>query len=74
MSRREALTSAEIYKIMNELAARGMAIIMISSEMPEIVNMCDRILVMNDGKITGELDRSEFDQEKILHYVFAEDE
>ena len=65
---------AEIYKIMNELAARGMAIIMISSEMPEIVNMCDRILVMNDGKITGELDRSEFDQEKILHYVFAEDE
>ena len=64
----------EIYKIMNELAARGMAIIMISSEMPEIVNMCDRILVMNDGKITGELDRSEFDQEKILHYVFAEDE
>ena len=65
---------AEIYKIMNELAAKGMAIIMISSEMPEIVNMCDRILVMNDGKITGELDRSEFDQEKILHYVFAEDE
>lgn len=65
---------AEIYKIMNELAAKGMAIIMISSEMPEIVNMCDRILVMNDGKITGELDKSEFDQEKILHYVFAEEE
>lgn len=64
---------AEIYKIMNELAAKGMAIIMISSEMPEIVNMCDRILVMSEGKITGELDRSEFDQEKILHYVFAED-
>lgn len=65
---------AEIYKIMNELAARGMAIIMISSEMPEIVNMCDRIIVMSEGKITGELDKSEFDQEKILHYVFAEDE
>lgn len=64
---------AEIYKIMNELAAKGMAIIMISSEMPEIVNMCDRIIVMNDGKITGELDKSEFDQERILHYVFAED-
>ena len=63
---------AEIYKIMNELAAKGMAIIMISSEMPEIVNMCDRIIVMNDGKITGELDRSEFDQQKILQYVFAE--
>jgi ribose transport system ATP-binding protein/inositol transport system ATP-binding protein len=64
---------AEIYKIMNDLAAKGMAIIMISSEMPEIVNMCDRIIVMSDGKITGELERSEFDQEKILHYVFAED-
>lgn len=65
---------AEIYKIMNDLAAKGMAIIMISSEMPEIVNMCDRIVVMSEGKITGELDKSEFDQEKILHYVFAEEE
>ena len=65
---------AEIYKIMNELAARGMAIIMISSEMPEIVNMCDRIIVMSEGKITGELEKEEFDQERILHYVFAEDE
>ena len=64
---------AEIYKIMNDLAAQGMAIIMISSEMPESVNMCDRIIVMNEGRITGELDQSEFDQEKILHYVFAEE-
>ena len=64
---------AEIYKIMNDLAARGMAIVMISSEMPEIVNMCDRIIVMSEGRITGELDRSEFDQETILKYVFAED-
>ena len=47
---------------------------MISSEMPEIVNMCDRIVVMSEGKITGELEKEEFDQEKILHYVFAEDE
>ena len=59
---------------MNDLAAKGMAIIMISSEMPEIVNMCDRIVVMSEGKITGELEKEEFDQEKILHYVFAEDE
>ena len=65
---------AEIYKIMNDLAAKGMAIIMISCEMPEIVNMCDRIVVMSEGKITGELEKEEFDQEKILHYVFAEDE
>ncbi|MDO4633459.1 MAG: sugar ABC transporter ATP-binding protein [Eubacteriales bacterium] len=64
---------AEIYKIINDLAGQGMAIIMISSEMPEIVNMCDHIFVMSDGKITGELDRSEMDQERILQYVFAED-
>ena len=64
---------AEIYKIMNDLAAKGMAIVMISSEMPEIVNMCDRIYVMSDGRISGELDKSEFDQQTILHYVFAGD-
>lgn len=64
---------AEIYKIMNELAANGMAIIMISSEMPEVINMCDRIIIMSDGHISGELDRFEFDQQRILHYVFAEE-
>ncbi len=57
---------AEIYKIMNELAARGMAIIMISSEMPEIVNMCDRMLVMNDGRVTGCLDHESVTQEGIM--------
>ncbi len=64
---------AEIYKIMNDLAARGIAIIMISSEMPEIVNMCDRMLVMSEGRIRGALNRSEFEQTKILHYAIAEE-
>lgn len=64
---------AEIYKIINELAARGIAVIMISSEMPEIVNMCDRMLVMSEGRIRGALDRSEFEQTKILHYAIAEE-
>lgn len=64
---------AEIYKIMNELAARGMAIVMISSEMPEVLNMCDRIVVMSEGRIRGELGRSEFEQERILHYAIAEE-
>ncbi len=63
---------AEIYSIMNDLAAGGMAIIMISSEMPEIINMCDRILIMSEGRIRGNLDRSEFEQQKILHYAVAE--
>lgn len=64
---------AEIYSIMNDLAAKGMAIIMISSEMPEIINMCDRMLIMSEGRIRGELQKSEFEQQKILHYAVAEE-
>lgn len=64
---------AEIYSIMNDLAATGMAIIMISSEMPEIMNMCDRMLIMSDGRIKGELNKSEFNQQTILHYAVAEE-
>ena len=57
---------AEIYSIMGELAKKGYAIIMISSEMPEILGMCDRIFVMCNGHITGELTRGEVSQEAIL--------
>ena len=56
----------EIHKIMNDLAGRGMAIIMISSEMPEVLGMSDRIIVMHKGEITGELKRKEATQEKIM--------
>ncbi len=56
----------EIYMLMNELAKEGMAIIMISSEMPELLGMSDRIIVMHEGKITGELSRQEATQETIL--------
>jgi ABC-type sugar transport system ATPase subunit len=57
---------AEIYEIINKLVAEGKAVIMISSEMPEVIGMSDRILVMSEGKITGELTRNEFSQEKIM--------
>ena len=57
---------AEIYAIMGELAKKGYGIIMISSEMPEIMGMCDRIYVMCKGRITGCLDRGEASQESIL--------
>lgn len=60
---------AEIYKIINDLAARNIAIIMISSELPEIINMCDRIAVMNDGNITAVLERGQFNQDLILSYA-----
>ncbi len=58
---------SEIYKLMNELAAQGVAIIMISSELPEVMGMSDRILVMHEGRITGELNRADATQEKIMH-------
>lgn len=60
---------AEIYKIMCELAGRGMAVIMISSELPEVLGMSDRILVMCGGKITGEMTREQATQERIMQYA-----
>ena len=62
---------AEIYDIMGQLAQRGYAIIMISSEMPEVLNMSDRIIVMCEGKITGELSREEATQEGILEFAMS---
>ncbi|WP_281252444.1 sugar ABC transporter ATP-binding protein [Oceanobacillus timonensis] len=56
----------EIYTIMNELTKNGVAIIMISSELPEVLGVSDRILVLHEGKVTGLLDRDEADQEKIM--------
>ncbi|MFO8041723.1 MAG: sugar ABC transporter ATP-binding protein [Alkalispirochaeta sp.] len=60
---------SEIYSLMNELASRGKSIIMISSELPEVLRMSDRIIVMCEGRITGELDITDASQEKIMHYA-----
>lgn len=57
---------AEIYNIMSSLACEGKAIIMISSEMPEIIGMSDRIIVLHEGRVTGEFSREELDQERIM--------
>jgi putative multiple sugar transport system ATP-binding protein len=59
----------EIYTIMNDLAAQGRGVVMISSEMPELLGMCDRIYVMNEGRIVGELSRAEANQEKIMAMI-----
>ncbi len=56
----------EIYRLMNELVSQGKSIIMISSEMPELLRMSDRLIVMCEGRVTGELDISEVTQEKIM--------
>ncbi|MBN8234144.1 sugar ABC transporter ATP-binding protein [Halobacillus kuroshimensis] len=59
----------EIYQLMNELTDRGVAILMVSSELPEVLGMSDRILVVHEGTIAGELDRSEATQEKIMTFA-----
>lgn len=56
----------EVYNVINELVTKGAAIIMISSEMPEVLGMSDRIIVMHEGKVTGEFDRKEANQENIM--------
>jgi ABC-type sugar transport system ATPase subunit len=60
---------SEIHKLMDELTAQGIAIIMISSELPEILGMSDRICVMHDGKLTACLEKSEATQERIMYYA-----
>lgn len=60
---------SEIYKLMEQLAAEGKSIIMISSEMPELLRMSDRILVMCEGRMTGELDIAEANQDCIMQYA-----
>ena len=56
----------EIYKLMNELVRKGVSILMISSELPEVLGMCDRILVMHEGRLAGELSRKDATQERIM--------
>ena len=65
-------TKSEIYRLMTGLAKEGKAIILISSEMPEILAMSDRILIMHEGRKVGEIDRAEATQEKILHMATGE--
>ena len=62
----------EIYTIINKLAMEGKGILIISSELTEILGMCDRIYVMSEGKITGELSGKEASQEKIMKYVISQ--
>ncbi len=64
---------SEIYKLMTELAEAGKSIIMISSELPEVLRMSDRIVVMCEGRKTGEIDIAEASQEKILQYATMRD-
>jgi ribose transport system ATP-binding protein len=59
----------EIYRLLNELAAQGKSIIMISSELPEVLRMSHRVVVMSEGRVTGQLDAAEATQESVMHFA-----
>ncbi len=59
----------EIYTIMKELAAQGVCIIMISSDLPEVIGMSDRVYVMYEGKLQGELQKEELNEDAIMRYA-----
>jgi len=61
----------EIYTIINRLAAEGKGVLLISSELPEILGLCDRIYVMSQGRFTGQLDRADATQEKIMKFMLG---
>lgn len=61
----------DIYCLINKMVEDGKSVIMISSEMPELIGMCDRIYVMNEGELRGELDAKDATQEKIMSYIIS---
>jgi len=61
----------EIYRLINDLAENGVAVIIISSEMPEIIGMCDRVLVMRNGSIAGEVNKEGFDENLLIKYAMG---
>ena len=67
-------TKADIHKLMSQLAGQGKAVLMISSEMAEVLGMSDRIIVLHEGRITGTLNRSEADQNRIMQYAIGKKE
>ena len=59
-------TKAEVHRLLSELAGQGVAVLMISSELPEVLGMADRVLVMHEGRLTAELNRDEADEERVI--------
>ena len=67
-------TKAEIYRLIRQLAAEGTAIIAISSELPELIGMSDRIIIMHEGEISGEVAADKADEELLLSYCYGKTE
>jgi ribose transport system ATP-binding protein len=66
-------SKAEIYQLLDELTRRGVGIIMISSELPEVIGMSDRVLVMREGTVVGELSRAQASEEAIMRFAVGEE-
>ena len=64
----------DIYCLINQMVEEGKSVIMISSEMPELIGMCDRIYIMNEGELKGELSAEEATQEKIMSFIISADD
>jgi rhamnose transport system ATP-binding protein len=56
-----------VHRLLSDLAGQGVAILMISSELPEVLGMADRVLVLFEGKLAGEFSRAEADEDRIMH-------
>ena len=67
-------TKAEVHRLLSRLAGEGMAILMISSELPEVLGMADRVLVVGEGRISADLDRADATPEKVMHAATARHE
>ena len=63
----------EIYDVMNRLTAEGLGVLMIPSELPEVLGMSDRIVVMREGRTMGELSRAEATAERVMHLATLDD-
>ncbi|MDX6312294.1 MAG: rhamnose transport system ATP-binding protein, partial [Streptomyces sp.] len=59
-------TKAEVHRLLSSLAAEGLAVLMVSSDLPEVLGMADRVLVMHEGRIAAELDRADATEETIM--------
>ena len=59
-------TKSEVHRILDGLVADGMAVLMISSELPEVLGMADRVLVLHEGRLTAQLDRAEADEDSVM--------
>lgn len=66
-------TKAEIYRLMRQLASQGTAIVVVSSELPELLGIADRLIVLHEGRIAGEVGAHEADQERVLSYFYGRD-